>query len=105
MLDFKKNIETRTFKVVLNKFLPSDKEIDFLSIDVEGLDFKVLKSINFDKYKPKVILIEILESSFKDIDNSEISEFLKKNNYLVYAKALNTVFFMEMGFYESRYKK
>ena len=30
---------------------------DFISIDIDGLDYQILKSIN--KYLPKVILIEV----------------------------------------------
>ena len=70
---FEKDIETSTLEEVLDINLPRNQEIDFLSIDVEGLDFMVLKSNNFEKYKPKVILIEILGSSLSDIDNNEIS--------------------------------
>jgi len=50
-IEFTKDIETSTLEEVLNINLPKDKEIDFLSIDVEGLDFMVLKSNNFKKHK------------------------------------------------------
>lgn len=68
-------------------------EIDFLSIDVEGLDFEVLQSLNFNVYKPRVILIEILTSNLEDIAKHEIADYLKKFNYEVFAKTVNTVFF------------
>jgi FkbM family methyltransferase len=32
--------------------------IDFLSIDVEGTELEVLKGLDFDKYQPKLILLE-----------------------------------------------
>ncbi len=90
---FEKDIETSTLEEILDKNLPVNQKIDFLSIDVEGLDFMVLKSNNFEKYKPKVILIEILGSSLDEIENNEISIFLKKYGYKIYAKAVNTVIF------------
>ena len=93
-IEFTKDIETVTLEEILDNNLPKDKEIDFLSIDVEGLDFQVLKSNNFEKYKPKVILIEMLRSSLYDIENHEISKFLKVLNYSVYAKSVNTVIFI-----------
>ena len=43
---------------ILKKYLPENSVIDFLSIDVEGHEFQVLKSIDLIKYKPKVILLE-----------------------------------------------
>jgi FkbM family methyltransferase len=36
---------------------------DFLSIDVEGMDFDILRSLPFEKYSPKVICVEAAEYS------------------------------------------
>ncbi len=99
---FEKDIETLTLEEVLDNKLPKDKQIDFLSIDVEGLDFEVLKSNNFEKYRPKVILIEILGSSLLDIENNKITIYLKGLNYSIYAKAVNTVIFIEDKFYKNK---
>jgi FkbM family methyltransferase len=103
-IKFTKDIETSTLEEILDENLPKNQEIDFLSIDVEGLDFMILKSNNFEKYKPRVILIEILGSSLSDIENNEISLFLKEFNYSIYAKAVNTVIFIRDEFYRERYK-
>ena len=65
------SLETKTLEKLLDKYLIK-KEIDFLSIDVEGLDLEVLKSTNLKKYKPKIILVEILESNFDNLKNLEI---------------------------------
>lgn len=80
---------------VLDKHLPQEVKIDFLSIDVEGLDFDILQSNDWVKYKPKCILVEILASSLHEIENREITIFLKKFGYIVFAKAMNTVFFIQ----------
>lgn len=98
---FTKDIETSTLEEVLDNNLPQNTYIDFLSIDVEGLDFRVLKSNNFKKYKPKVILIEILASSLSNIIDNEISNFLATYNYTIYAKSVNTVFFIEKNYLEN----
>jgi FkbM family methyltransferase len=90
---FEKDIETLTLEEILDVNLPDSQEIDFMSIDVEGLDFMVLKSNNFKKYKPKFILIEILGKTFSEICNSEIAKFLAKHNYSIYSKAVHTVIF------------
>ena len=104
-IEFTKDIETSTLEEILDTNLPRGQEIDFLSIDVEGLDFMVLKSNNFSKYKPKIILIEILGSSLNDIEKNEISKYLKQYDYSLYAKAVNTVIFIERKFHEDRYTK
>jgi len=103
-IKFTKEVETSTLEEILDNNLPKKQEIDFLSIDVEGLDSRVLRSNNFETYKPKVILIEILESSLSDIENDEIAKFLKAFDYSVYAKTVNTVIFINNEFYKKRYE-
>lgn len=51
-------------------------KIDLLSLDVEGYEYSVLKGLNFNKYTPSYILIEIYNFDFKKIVN-----YLKDNNY------------------------
>ena len=48
------HIECKTFE----NLVPNDHIIDLISIDIEGNEFDVLKSIDFDKYKIKVIILE-----------------------------------------------
>ena len=99
---YTKEIETRTLRDVLTQHLSVNQEIDFLSIDVEGLDFEVLKSNDFEKFRPKVILIEILGKNINDVYNSETTKFLKKHKYILYAKSVKTVFFMCSRYYDKR---
>lgn len=96
---FTKELETKTLDSVLEAYFPNDiKEIDFLTIDVEGLDFQVLKSINLVKYQPKVILIEILGSSLSNLQDNDITRYLESHKYKMYAKAVNTVIFRHLEF-------
>ena len=44
----------------------------------------VLKSNNFEKYKPKIVLIEILGNSFSEIENNKIADYLRQCGYLFY---------------------
>ena len=92
-IEFTKDIETSTLEEVLDEKLPSNKVIDFLSVDVEGLDFDVIKSMNIRKYRPRVILVEILGSSLSDLQQNPIYKFLIDEDYALYAKAVNTVVF------------
>jgi FkbM family methyltransferase len=90
---FQKDIETRTLAEILDAHLPKDQRIDFLSIDVEGLDFQVLQSNNWEKYKPVIVLVEIRGASLEEIIGSAITGFMKARGYAVFAKTFNTVFF------------
>jgi FkbM family methyltransferase len=74
---------------VLDQHLPANTTIDFLSIDVEGLDYQVLLSNNWNKYKPSVILVEE-NVNVDDLNNSPIYKFLKDKGYTFFAKTLRT---------------
>ena len=97
-IKFTNDIETCTLEEILDNNLPENQEIDFLNIDVEGLDFEVLKSNNFEKNRPKIILIEILNSSLNDIQKNKVSIYLRSVDYHVYAKSINTVVFIDNFF-------
>ena len=81
----KKNftITTKTFNEIINK------KFDFLNIDIEGMDFNVLKTINLEKYSPKLICIEIL----KDKDLKLIEKYFLKRNYKFIGKRQVSYFF------------
>lgn len=53
----------------------------YVSIDAEGIHFEILKSIDFSRFRPKVICIESLVSgTARKIP--EIGEFMKAKNYV-----------------------
>lgn len=93
----KSQLKTKSLETVLDEFLPHNQVIDFMSIDVEGLDYEVLRCLNLARYKPRVILLEILDSSDNN-NKSEILSHLEKNGYVYFAKALNTMFFRNKEF-------
>ncbi|MET4083635.1 FkbM family methyltransferase [Pedobacter sp. UYP30] len=67
---------------------------DFLSLDAEGIDELVIKSIDYSN-KPKVICVETLSfsSSGKGIKNEELIKFVEENDYLLYADTyINSIF-------------
>ena len=69
----------------------NDCEIDFLTIDVEGSELSVLKNFNFQKYKPKIIVVEYLDLSLSQLElknldikktlDSDIYKLISSNNY------------------------
>lgn len=78
------NIKVQTLGDVLKKY--HQGYIDFFSIDTEGFDFEVLKSNNWNKFRPKVICIE---SSQKNVD-----KLLSKLGYKrIYKTDVNSIFY------------
>jgi FkbM family methyltransferase len=52
-------VRTRTLDSVLQEHLRPGEQIDLLSVDVEGHDLNVLRSIDLDRFRPKLIVVEI----------------------------------------------
>ena len=71
-------ILSRKLTSILDEGKYKDQKIDFLNIDAEGADFEVLQSLDFNKYSPELICIEVIE---KDLENSDVFNFLYKNRY------------------------
>ena len=72
-----KKIKCQTFNNLLDQTKYKNQKINFLNIDVEGAEMKVLKSLNFNKYNPEVICIEIL--GYRHLSNSEKESKIKSD--------------------------
>ncbi len=71
-------VPVRSLKSIFGEY--DVKTIDFLKIDVEGYEYEVLKSNDWDKYRPRVICIEANHRS------NDWSKFLKNK---MYARIIN----------------
>lgn len=76
-----------SLKEILDKNLGKNDRLDFFDIDVEGFDLEVLKSNDWVKYRPKVIVIET-DISIQDDINSEIVKYLEIQNYRLIGKSI-----------------
>tara|TARA_B100001996_G_C18499994_1_gene531153 strand:+ start:338 stop:547 length:210 start_codon:yes stop_codon:yes gene_type:complete len=67
-----------------------------LNIDTEGNDFEILKSLDFIKYKPKLICVELIDHfnpAKKLIKKNKIYKFLIKKKYkLVWSGHFSHIF-------------
>ena len=92
----KKLIKSDTLTKILDKTKFKNKYIDFLSIDAEGKDFEVIQSLDFQRYSPKFICIEIwgkTKNKNYEFDKSEIYKFLIDRKYsIVFNKKENYIF-------------
>jgi len=90
----KKKIKVYTISEIIkthhNNIFP-----DILTIDVEGLDEKILKSIDFNTNYPKIICVETVKFDIKfDLNNKSdsILKYLTTNGYSLYADTfINTI--------------
>lgn len=80
-----------------------DKYPDLLSIDIEGLDLDVLKSLDYEKYPLPVICVETCVYSENHIRPKDpaIAEFILSKGYEIYADTyINTIFVNKNWFYK-----
>jgi hypothetical protein len=88
-----KELKSQRLENVLDKYLPCNTAIDFLSVDVEGFDLSVLRSNNWEKYRPEFVLAEDLNSDLENSLTSDLSTYMKHNGYKMAARTFNTLFF------------
>jgi hypothetical protein len=68
---------------------------NFISLDVEGLELEILKSFNFNMYRPEVFCVETLTYAEDKSEKKtrEILNFMVSNNYMAYGDTyINTIF-------------
>lgn len=78
---------------IVKQYCP--KEIDFVSLDIEGLDFEILKTFDFTKNRPKIWCIETLgfDEKGREYKEQEIIDYMDKKGYFVYADTnINSIF-------------
>ena len=64
-----------------------NKHIDFMSVDAEGQDLAILKSNDWDKYRPTIVMVN------SDVDSSKIIMFMDRHNYLyIFSNHINALF-------------
>lgn len=74
---------------IIKKSKFNSKKIDFLNIDVEGKELNVLESLNFSRYKPKLICIEIhnhekmYDQNYDYLKRNSVYKFLIRKGYKV----------------------
>ena len=87
------SVRVRKLGEILDLYLPLNTHIDVLSIDCEGLDLEVLRSNNWAKYKPTIILVESFGSDLAQIIDNPIYALLDSQRYRLHAKLHNTLVF------------
>jgi len=82
-----KKIITQPLSEILDKVIPAHQKIDFLTIDIEGYDLNALQSLDFSKYSPELILVEVYSENLVE---EPIDQFLQSKGYYLYSKAVLT---------------
>lgn len=79
------NVKCVPLRDVLETYLPDDIAIDLLNVDVEGMDEQVLRSNDWGRYRPRVIIVESHGFNAESPENDHVYRFLKSKSYLLHA--------------------
>lgn len=75
-------VKTRTLNSVLKETLQAGTEIDLLSVDVEGHDLNVLRSMDLDAFRPKLIVVEMHHLQLNRTEQSPIIRYLEDRGFI-----------------------
>lgn len=83
-------ISTLRLETILDNYLEPSQKIDFLTVDAEGLDELILRSNNWKKYKPSIVLVESLKMDIRKLLKSDINFYMEELGYKLFSKTCNT---------------
>lgn len=87
-------IPTAPLREILKEHLPAGQNIDFLTVDVEGLDMEVLHSNDWTTYRPSYVLAEdVRVQELAQVLHGDITSFLASVGYVPVAKTVYTLFY------------
>ncbi len=88
-------IECLPLGEIIDRHAPG-RAIDLLNIDAEGLDLEILRSLDFGKHRPKLIISEILGcEGADDVGRSDIAQFLESRGYEFFSRLHFSSFFID----------
>ena len=86
-------IDCYKLNTILDKY--EVKIVDYLNIDAEGNDFKVISTFDFEKFKPLLVSIEFNNYDSDKLLESDIHTLMKNNGYKLISKFGVTCFYVE----------
>lgn len=92
-------IEIVTFDSIIENHLAGNVP-NFVSLDIEGMDLLVLKSIDFNKYRPEVFCLETKNAQHQK--DHDIINFMESQGYLICADTFINSIFVERNSWENR---
>jgi len=76
-----KKVKCRRLTDIIDDSPYKDREIDLLSVDAEGHDLEVLKSLDFDRYAPRLLAVETFKPLFSQVVETDLYKFLAAKGY------------------------
>lgn len=79
-------VKTDTFSAVCEQ--EHVQHVDLIQMDTEGFDFEVIKLIDFERYRPRLLIYE--NRHFDEQTKQECEQWLRSRGYLLLREVLDT---------------
>lgn len=101
---------TRTLSVELkniNDILEVAGPLDFMNLDIEGLDQAILEMVDWTKYRPSCICVETLayETQSEPRKLNSIIDFMLSQDYMLYADTFINSIFVDRRQWQTHWQK
>ena len=88
------DVTLRPLGEILAEYRPAGT-IDLLTVDAEGHDLSVLRSNDWERFRPVVVLAESLGRTIDDLATDPCAQFMAHSGYDVFGKTVNTVMYVD----------
>lgn len=86
-------VQARSLTDILDASPHKGRKIDVLTVDAEGHDYEVLSSLDYDTYRPTIILAESHERELDGVLQTKVHRFLADKGYSIVNWVGFTVFY------------
>jgi FkbM family methyltransferase len=91
------DVDCMTIGEVFEKHV-ADRHVDVLSIDIEGMDYAILETLDLTRWRPTLIVVEILGVlTVEDVISSDVCVLLSAHRYSLFSRLHFSAIFMDMA--------
>lgn len=91
------SVQCRTLDSILDDSPWRGQPIDLLTVDAEKHDLQVLKSLNFGRYQPKIVIVEDHETDVERLLETPTYYFLRDRGYRLKSWTIYSMIFVLPG--------
>ncbi len=85
------DVTPRPLAAILQEHLPQGQAIDLMSVDVEGQEMGLLRSNDWERFRPRVMVVEVLSTALSQLEAHPVIALLREKGYEPVSKLSNSV--------------
>jgi FkbM family methyltransferase len=90
-------VQVRTLANILRDHVPNEvTDVDVLCVDVEGRDYEVLESSDWERFRPRYVVVEEIGVSIREALRARPTKLLESLGYELTSKLVNSLIFQRL---------